>query len=432
MIKDATVRQTSPFNQSVKLLTFNTWGLKYVSKHRKQRLEAIATRLGSASEEQYDIVALQEVWCEGDWETIEEECRELYPYRRFFKSGIVSGPGLALLSKIPIDETFLYRFPINGRPSAFHRGDWLVGKSIAVTILKPHVANALPIAILNSHMHAPYAHSGDASYSCHRACQAWDFSKLVKMLRRAGYAVIQVGDLNSKPESLPYKLFTVEGGLVDSWDACNEEKFTPNQIAQMQPQEQIELAGTTCDSQLNTWRATRRRWEACRLDYALVDPNNIKSVNASVKFTELMPAPYSCSYSDHFAYSAELLIKSKEEAVVPADNEDISTKLELYRELIAEIVEYRKHTIPFQATWRKYHFFGSLALVFILHIAVSFASIEHAWLSVIIMFLSTIIGITGVINGMMWLLGVRSELRALQEVQMEVEDIYASHQSDRK
>lgn len=30
-------------------------------------------------------------------------------------------------------------------------------------------------------------------------------------VEKAGYAVIQVGDLNSKPESLPYKIFTIEG-----------------------------------------------------------------------------------------------------------------------------------------------------------------------------------------------------------------------------
>lgn len=420
----------SPF--SVKLLTLNTWGLKFVSKLRKERLQAIGDKLATStsSDEDYDIVALQEVWCAEDWEYISNVCSERYPYRRIFKSGIVSGPGLAILSKIPIESTFLYRFPINGRPSAFFRGDWLVGKSIAVTLLKPHDNGSLPIAILNSHMHAPYAQTGDASYSCHRACQAWDFSKIVNMLKKAGYAVIQVGDLNSKPGSLPYKLFTQIGGLCDSWEVCHNNRnssiLTSEDIAIMEPQEQITMGGITCDSQLNTWRATRERWEACRLDYALIDHYNIKPINASVKFTEVLPHPLGCSYSDHFAYSTELEIAPKENYHYNSNSENNCEKLRVYQELIEEIEKYQKFTIPFQANWRKIHFFLSILVVIAIHIGISFAAERKSWSSVLLLFLSTIIGISGVINGLIWYCGVRSELRALQEVQMEVEDAYAS------
>lgn len=166
-------------DRQIKVLTFNTWGLKYVSKHRKERLRAIAdklagtgndttnnnnsssskiiplheciknTNMGGIIEEDaypegegvidydFDIVALQEIWCKEDWEYLLERCSSKYPYSRLFYSGILTGPGLAILSKIPIESSFLYRFPINGRPSAFFRGDWYVGKSIAITKLKP-------------------------------------------------------------------------------------------------------------------------------------------------------------------------------------------------------------------------------------------------------------------------------------------------------
>lgn len=418
-------------HKSIKLLTLNTWGLKYVSKLRKERLSAIAHRLAnpSNSDEEYDIVALQEVWCEEDWIYLDESVANIFPYRRIFKSGILTGPGLAILSKIPIDETFLYRFPINGRASAFFRGDWLVGKSIAVTCLKPHEEGALPIAILNSHMHAPYAQSGDAAYSCHRACQAWDFTKIVRMLKKAGYAVVQVGDLNSKPGSLPYKLFTVESGLVDSWVNSHGEDdkvYTNQEIAHLSAREQIFLGGITCDSKLNTWRAHRESWEACRLDYALIDSENIKAVSAAVCFTETLPAPLNCSYSDHFAYSTELVIRKYETAKQhPEDREEV------YKELLLELAQYRKHTIPFQATWRKYHFFTSVIVVIGLHVTIGFTAGIAPWIGVVVMFFSTIIGITGVLNGLIWGLAVRSELRALQEVQMEIEDSYASLKKNR-
>ncbi|RLV89184.1 Inositol phosphosphingolipids phospholipase C [Spathaspora sp. JA1] len=415
-------------SSTVKLLTFNTWGLKYISHHRTERIQAIANKLGNptTSDDDYDIVALQELWCEDDWKCIQQACKGKYPYSRVFKSGIVAGPGLAILSKIPIAETFLYRFPINGRPSAFFRGDWFVGKGVAVTLFKSHDGTSLPIALLNSHMHAPYAANGDASYSTHRACQAWDFTKLVKMLKQARYAVIQVGDLNSKPGSLPYKLFTIEGGLSDSWNLVHEDRYEDNLI-ELSPQDQVLHAGITCNSTLNSYRTKSEAWQACRLDYALIDANNITPINASVKFTERLPPPLNCSYSDHFAYSAEFTIKGKDEFVT-ASYEDhqitIDAKESVYRELLAEVNEYRQYTIPFQATWRKIHFFLSLIITIALHVGVYFVSGITGWIPVVFVFITVLVILSGCINGLIWYCGVRPESRALQEVQMEVEDAY--------
>lgn len=421
--------------QSVRLLTFNTWGLKFVSKVRKQRLKAIADRLANpqSDEDNYHIVALQEVWCEEDWHYFNTVCRQNFPYRRIFKSGIITGPGLAILSKIPIDETFLYRFPINGRPSAFFRGDWYVGKSIAVTLLKPHTPDSIPLAILNSHMHAPYGHTGENSYSTHRAAQAWDLSKIVKVLKKAGYAVIQVGDLNSKPGTLPYKLFTIEGGLKDSWEVLHNSEtdqiISSEEIANMSPEQQIIMGGITCDSQLNTWRANRKLWEACRLDYALIDSRLIKPIDASVKFTERLPSPLDCSYSDHFAYSADFIISTRAELPLNDFDDVVSDKPEkinIYMELISEIQRYRDTVIPWQSNWRKCHFLSSIIIIIIFHISMNWIALRSSWAPILVLFASTAIGITGVVNGLIWYCGIRSELRALQEVQLEVEDLFAS------
>jgi len=412
--------------ESVRLLTFNTWGLKLVSKHRKQRLRAIADKLANPfdASDDYDVVALQEVWCEEDWQYLDHVCRDRYPFRRYFKAGIISGPGLCVLAKIPITETFLYRFPINGRPSAFFRGDWYVGKSVAVTMFQPLYSGSMPIALLNSHMHAPYGH-GDASYSTHRACQAWDFAKIVRMLKKAGYAVIQVGDLNSKPESLPYKIFTIEGGLSDSWNVLHGEKVVhPHQVSQLTPEEQISVAGVTCNSRLNTWRRERPMTDACRLDYALIDASSITPVDAKVKFTETLPPPLRCSFSDHFAYCVELKVEPR---ILHANHVEEYSSIEresVYKELLVEINNYRSHTIPFQTRWRKLHFILSILAVIGMHVAIVFVSNVAGWISVLFLFATIVILATGLLNGLIWSLGVRSELRALQEVQMEVEDAF--------
>lgn len=439
----------------IRLLTFNTWGLRFISKFRKQRLEAIAEALAHPADDEgdYDIVALQEVWTEEDWQYISNACALRYPYRRQFKLGMIAGPGLALLSKIPIEETFLYRFPINGRSLAIFRGDWYVGKLIAVTLLKPTLALATPIAILNSHMHAPYLREGDALYLCHRACQAWDFAKYVRMLRKAGYAVIQVGDLNSEPGTLPHRLFTTEGGLDDSWDLLQQgNPVTKAELASMLPQEQVERAGVTCDLVLNTWRKDRRLDEACRLDYAFVDSTYITPVRGDVRFTELVPL-LQVSYLDHFAYFVELEVRDFSPAtatrvrsdsygaaraarasralelgtavapVAESDFRDLTERVTVYRDLLLEISKYRRFTIPYQLAWRKHHFFSSIAIVAALHLVVVFSLVCMDPVSAgVIMFISCAVGILGVINGLIWGLGVRAELRALQEVQQQVKD----------
>lgn len=417
---------------SIKLLTLNTWGLKYVSRFRTARIRAIADRLSEQKEgDDYDIVALQEVWVEEDWNYINNKCRAVYPFRRIFKAGIITGPGLALLSKIPIESTMLYRFPVNGRPSAFYRGDWYVGKSMAVTLLKPHQVGQRPIALLNSHMHAPYAATGDSSYYCHRACQAWDLATQINMIKKAGYAVVQVGDLNSKPGTLPYKLFTLEGGLHDSWEMCQKDNplaaTTEEELALMSPKDQIIMGGVTCNSKLNTWNASRQNWEACRLDYALIDSSRIIPTSAAIKFTEMLPPPYECSYSDHFAYSFEFYL-CPADCELPTEEVSRDEKLLLYKEILSEIGRYRNSDLVYQARWRKWHFFLSIVMVVAIHVGIPFAAMASSWSSVLLLFLCTVIAVTGTINGLIRFLSIPLELRALQEVVLQVEDKFATAQ----
>ncbi|CDO92747.1 unnamed protein product [Kluyveromyces dobzhanskii CBS 2104] len=425
----------------IRFLTFNTWGLKYVSKFRKQRLTAIAERLAgnldgahvrgsevNDSKEQYDVVALQEVWCDEDWDYIVHKCKEIYPYHRRFKSGMLSGPGLAILSKIPIESTFLYRFPINGRPSAFWRGDWYVGKSISVTLLQRTASQYAPLAILNSHMHAPYALTGDAAYECHRACQAWDFSKLVKLYKKAGYSVVVVGDLNSRPGSLPHQFLTIDSGQTDSW----EQKFGVQDlkaISALSPSDQITHGGTTCDSTLNTWRASRDVTEACRLDYALIDPCTLQTLDAKVTFTE--DIPNIGSYSDHFAYSCLLQLKdltsgdgrlqSPELSEVPLTKEQITQRDEMYDNLLKCLKNYMV-TAKWQKLWRGAHFWVSIFFIIASMVVTTFTSNIAGWSSIFWILLSVLLTASGLIDGLISLLFCNKEIRGLQEVFEEVTD----------
>lgn len=420
---------------SVKFLTFNTWGLKWVSKHRKQRLRAIADQLsgrtsasllpgsetlGSESRsrvDQYDVVALQEVWCQEDWEYIVLKCSDTFPYHRIFYSGIIAGPGLAILSKIPIESTFLYRFPINGRPSAVHRGDWYVGKSIAITLLEPLGRNTCPLAIMNSHMHAPYALNGDAAYACHRACQAWDFAKLANLYKKAGYSVVIVGDLNSRPGSLPHRFLTDETGLVDSWEQLNGVQDLQT-IAKLKPMEQLQYGCTTCDSTLNTWRSFKKPNEACRLDYALVDPERLQTIAAGVRFTELIPGIG--SFSDHFAYTCTLKLLPQTRSELPPSSSGQSRALLLqryanYQEMLQCIANYMT-TSTRQRILRGAHFLLSLALL----ICSCVLSVLTPWAGIFWVLFVAVVCVTGTLDGLIAFLFGAKEMRALLEVEQEV------------
>ena len=71
----------------LKVFTLNCWGIAYLPDFMKQgldrklRIEAIATFL---TENDYDIVCLQEVWTQGDQKLISEACKKVLPFATTF------------------------------------------------------------------------------------------------------------------------------------------------------------------------------------------------------------------------------------------------------------------------------------------------------------------------------------------------------------
>ena len=117
-----------------------------MSKHRAARLDAIANRIGQCT---YDIVALQEIWVYSDFENLTKKTSHILPYAKFYYSGVLGG-GLAILSRWPLESTTMWRYPLNGRPTAFWRGDWYVGKGVASALIR-HSSGQL-IEVFNTHV----------------------------------------------------------------------------------------------------------------------------------------------------------------------------------------------------------------------------------------------------------------------------------------
>jgi sphingomyelin phosphodiesterase 2 len=113
----------------IRILSLNCWGLKFISKLRNERLTEIGNQI-AAADPRPDIVGLQECWTQQDYNVIREKTVHFLPYGKFYHSGIFGG-GLVILSRWPIEESNMVRYPLNGRPAAFYRGDWFVGKGVA-------------------------------------------------------------------------------------------------------------------------------------------------------------------------------------------------------------------------------------------------------------------------------------------------------------
>lgn len=117
--------------KQIRIISLNCWGLKFLAKFRHERLSEIGHQLAAASPPP-DIIGLQECWTKQDYESIRDTLREKsgLQYSKFYHSGIFGG-GLVIISRWPIEETSMVRYPLNGRPTAFFRGDWFVGKGVA-------------------------------------------------------------------------------------------------------------------------------------------------------------------------------------------------------------------------------------------------------------------------------------------------------------
>jgi sphingomyelin phosphodiesterase 2 len=118
----------------IRIISLNCWGLKYISDHRHQRLVQIGSALANATPQPH-LVGLQECWTQEDYLEIRRRTQSILPYGKYYNSGVFGG-GLAILSRWPIMESTMQRYTLNGRPTAFFRGDWYVGKGVACATIR--------------------------------------------------------------------------------------------------------------------------------------------------------------------------------------------------------------------------------------------------------------------------------------------------------
>ncbi|KAI9754125.1 MAG: U3 snoRNP protein [Chaenotheca gracillima] len=454
---------------SLEVLTLNCWGLKYIAKFRNARLREIGRRLSTRSPVP-QIVGLQECWTQEDYRSIRDQTRHILPYGKFYHSGIFGG-GLAILSKWPIQESSMVRYPLNGRPTAFFRGDWFVGKGVACAKIRIGPSLKDVVEVFCTHLHAPYEKEPHDSYMCHRTAQAWEIAKLMRGATERGHLVIALGDFNMVPSSLAHRIVTTHGMAKDVWRALHPDSSLGAAVdkveaARDRPKPSIEYNlienGTTCDSALNTWRWEKSKREqlnkgidvtvehssvdmhAKRLDYIFVglpqlgfgpsdDTNSSEwSISeARVGMTERHP-DLRCSLSDHFSVETTLLrvnsgTEEELDSTPPTKEANFAAHgkqaehlpVATYDEILSVILNYSVRERR-QRQLRLSHMLVQTLISIGCFVAVWWS--PHNFIAFILVLLSTLGFGIGIVDGLIGGLFVGSELRALKEFKWDIKN----------
>ncbi|KAI6047860.1 Endonuclease/exonuclease/phosphatase [Pisolithus marmoratus] len=302
----------------IRVATLNCWGLKYVSKDRHERIAAIADAFSNSD---HDIIALQELWVEGDYNTIRSAVSHRLPYAKRFLSGAL-GAGLAIFTRWPVISTSVTPYSLNGEPIDVAGGDWFVGKAVgSVIIMHPILGR---VQVFNTHLYAKGGEDGPEHKRAHRLVNAWEFAKVVRQAAELGNYVIAMGDFNSVPSSLPIQVILDHAGLFDAWTACHNHVSPPSEV--ISPVDGVVKYGITADSPLNSYRGPNpsldplvRMYQGKRLDYILFrrpshplvssPMRKLECQDSKVIFTTPIPRN-NCSFSDHFGMEATFVIST--------------------------------------------------------------------------------------------------------------------------
>ncbi|XP_055343474.1 putative neutral sphingomyelinase [Paramacrobiotus metropolitanus] len=195
----------------LKILDLNFWGVWLISKHIQQRLAALIQVLEEPTAP-WDLVVLQEVWSDRDYNQLASRIQHNYPHTYYFHSGVI-GSGVCVFSRGPIVSVLCHRYSLNGYAHKVWHGDWFGGK---VAGLCKIVHKGLRINLYATHVHAEYDREAD-TYLAHRIVQAYELSQFIRCTNAADDDInIVAGDFNFEPTDLGYQIVTQFAELKDS------------------------------------------------------------------------------------------------------------------------------------------------------------------------------------------------------------------------
>ncbi|GFU38018.1 putative neutral sphingomyelinase [Nephila pilipes] len=295
---------------TLNVFTLNCWGIIGISRHRKERMEAIASHIASSD---YDFVFLQEIWSQKDFQMICKKAAAVLPYSHYFHSGVL-GSGVCILSKGIIVDAAQYQYSLNGYAHKILHGDWYGGKVVGLCKVLHY---GLKMNLYVTHLHAEYDAFHD-QYLPHRVAQAFEFSQYVRHTSETADLSIIAGDFNTEPTDLPYKVIVHNSGCIDSY------------MNQKNPVVENTCVRTTCGHPDNIYTSSKELNHSPagkRIDYILYKCGSGTYVECLTCETPLDRIPETTiPYSDHEAVVAQLHIFKSVDA--PPQPESFKSRLD--------------------------------------------------------------------------------------------------------
>jgi endonuclease/exonuclease/phosphatase family metal-dependent hydrolase len=193
----------------IRVLTFNAFIAPGVSPELEERLEQLGPAVGALEP---DLVALQEVWREEDASRVADALRAAgLPYQRAeVRRGTppLDSAGLITASRFPIEEAKFFPFTAGEVPAYAFHVDWMATKGVLVTRVRT------PFGLLdfaNTHLHSGYALH---DYLGVRVAQMSEIASFLPSPSPDAPPLVLGGDLNSTPESLPFRLLVERTALT--------------------------------------------------------------------------------------------------------------------------------------------------------------------------------------------------------------------------
>lgn len=189
----------------VRVMSWNVWGIPYVSDDVEGRMERIVPAIAEHSP---DVVALQEVWEAEHGDRLARDFRAGgWPYVRHFRGRGRKG-GLLIASRHPFREMEYVRFSMGDLPLVPWHVDWMADKGVArVQIEHPHGR----FTFANTHLQAAYI--GRTGYVTTRLSQAME---LARSLSDLGGPLVLAGDINTREGELGFRALQARARVRDA------------------------------------------------------------------------------------------------------------------------------------------------------------------------------------------------------------------------
>lgn len=284
------------------------------------------------------MVSIEELWVRDDFEHIKEVCDDVFPYAHDFAGGMV-GSGCCVFSRWPIIDVGYCRFTLNGFAHRVDHCDWYGGKLVGMCVIQK---DDYIIKLYTTHMHAMYAPSHQPAkdqYASHRLTQSYELSEYVRHTSSDADLVLIMGDLNSEPHALSFKVIHKNSDVLDSWETRlnKDEKF----------EVLSEAEGNTIETRENSHTDVKSLHypiypNGMRIDYILYRAGRNRTVTcteARVALSRKIPGT-DMNYSDHNGYEAFFELRpqtEKERLEEESKDEDLETKINVLTDLFNKI-----------------------------------------------------------------------------------------------